>query len=132
MDIRDEELKVLKKASYFGAFTSFLWLCAPFLVAVASFAVYVLSDPSHVLTPTTAFVSLSLFNILRFPMTMLPMLITFMVQVNQEIFFLCFSIFDDTVIKFLCGKNLNDVVVRLWILENLMKKLQRNCFFIEI
>ena len=50
-------------------------------VAVATFATFVTSDPeNNLLTPETAFVSLALFNLLRFPMTMLPMLISFMIQ----------------------------------------------------
>ncbi len=90
MEIRDEELKVLRKASYLDACIVFVMLCAPFFVAVATFAVYVLSDSSHVLTPTTAFVSLSLFNILRFPMTHLPMLLNILVQVGRIVLILWF------------------------------------------
>ena len=52
-------------------------------MSLVTFAVYVLSDPSHVLTPDKAFVSLSLFNILRFPLSMLPLLITNIVQVRS-------------------------------------------------
>lgn len=47
-----------------------------------SFACYVLIDPSHVLDAERAFASLALFNILRFPMSMLPMLISNLVQVS--------------------------------------------------
>lgn len=84
LDIRDNELKVLRKATYLTAYSTFVWQCAPFLVAVASFAVYVLSDSSHVLLPETAFVSLSLFNIMRFPMQTLPMMFTQLVQVRKS------------------------------------------------
>jgi hypothetical protein len=48
-----------------------------------TFAVYVLSDDKNVLDAQTAFVSLSLFNILRFPLSMLPLLITNIVQVRS-------------------------------------------------
>jgi hypothetical protein len=37
------------------------------------------------LTPQTAFVALSLFNLLRFPLAMLPMLITSMVQAQVSV-----------------------------------------------
>ena len=42
--------------------------CAPFIVSLVTFATYVLSDPSNVLDSEKAFVSLSLFNILNFPL----------------------------------------------------------------
>ncbi|XP_065072690.1 multidrug resistance-associated protein 1 isoform X3 [Ochlerotatus camptorhynchus] len=78
--IRDKEVKVLKSAAYLNAGTSFIWSCAPFLVSLVTFATYVMVDENNVLNATTAFVSLALFNILRFPLSMLPMLISNMVQ----------------------------------------------------
>lgn len=49
-----------------------------------TFAVFVLVDENNVLDAEIAFVSLSLFNILRFPLSMLPMLISNMVQVSSS------------------------------------------------
>ena len=40
---------------------------------------------NNILTAEKAFVSLSLFNIIRFPMNMLPMMITFLVQITVSI-----------------------------------------------
>ncbi|KAG8311147.1 Canalicular multispecific organic anion transporter 1 [Homalodisca vitripennis] len=80
LKIRDKEMKVLKQAAYLNACTSFIWSCAPFLVSLVTFAVYVLIDDQNILDSEKAFVSLSLFNILRFPLSMLPMLISNMVQ----------------------------------------------------
>ncbi|KRX48226.1 Multidrug resistance-associated protein 1, partial [Trichinella murrelli] len=74
--IRQQELNVLRKGAIYGALTTFTWTVSPLLVAVASFATYLLSDSSHELTPQLTFVSLSLFNLLRFPVSMLPMLIS--------------------------------------------------------
>lgn len=51
---------------------------------MVSFAVYVLATGQE-LTPQKAFVSLSLFNILRFPLTMLPMMVSYMVQVQYTV-----------------------------------------------
>ena len=51
-------------------------------VAIGSFSVYVLSDPNHVLDANKAFVSLSLFNIMNFPLSMLPGCIAYGVQVS--------------------------------------------------
>lgn len=50
-------------------------------VALSTFAVYVLVDEHNILDAQKAFVSLALFNILRFPLNMLPMVISSMVQV---------------------------------------------------
>ncbi|XP_006807938.1 multidrug resistance-associated protein 1 [Neolamprologus brichardi] len=84
-DIRESELRVLKKAAYLGAVSTFTWVCAPFLVALSTFAVYVLIDEQNVLDAQKAFVSLALFNILRFPLNMLPMVISSMVQASVSL-----------------------------------------------
>ncbi len=74
-DIRKTEAAALIKAAYLNAITSFLWTSAPFLVALASFATFVLSDDNNILDANTAFVSLTLFNLLRVPLNILPMLV---------------------------------------------------------
>uniref|UniRef100_A0A8C2AS64 Multidrug resistance-associated protein 1 n=1 Tax=Cyprinus carpio TaxID=7962 RepID=A0A8C2AS64_CYPCA len=80
--IRESELRVLMKTAYLGAVSTFTWVCAPFLVALSTFAVYVLVDEHNILDAQKAFVSLALFNILRFPLNMLPMVISSMVQAS--------------------------------------------------
>uniref|UniRef100_A0A8K9XNF5 Multidrug resistance-associated protein 1 n=1 Tax=Oncorhynchus mykiss TaxID=8022 RepID=A0A8K9XNF5_ONCMY len=70
--IRESELRVLKKAAYLGAISTFTW------VALSTFTVYVMIDERNVLDAQKAFVSLALFNILRFPLNMLPMVISSM------------------------------------------------------
>ncbi|MEQ2165791.1 hypothetical protein GOODEAATRI_020840, partial [Goodea atripinnis] len=79
-EIREHELRELKRAAYLGAMSTFTWVCAPILVALSTFAVYVLIDEQNVLDAQKAFVSLALFNILRFPLNMLPMVISSIVQ----------------------------------------------------
>ena len=85
LGIRTKEIQVLKEAAYLNAGTSFIWSCAPFLVSLVTFATFVLIDEKNVLDSTTAFVSLSLFNILRFPLSMLPMMISSMVQASVSV-----------------------------------------------
>uniref|UniRef100_UPI00398F0E09 ATP-binding cassette sub-family C member 2 n=1 Tax=Pristiophorus japonicus TaxID=55135 RepID=UPI00398F0E09 len=80
--IRENELKVMKKSSYLLAVANFLFTCTPFMVSLTSFAVYLAVDPNNVLDAGKAFTSISLFNILRFPLAMLPMLISSMVQAD--------------------------------------------------
>ncbi|KAK9886053.1 hypothetical protein WA026_014836 [Henosepilachna vigintioctopunctata] len=78
--IRAKELYERKKASFMNAGSNFIWTCAPFLVSFVTFATYVFIDENNVLDATTAFVSISLFNILRFPMSMLPNLMSNIAQ----------------------------------------------------
>ncbi|XP_036368003.1 canalicular multispecific organic anion transporter 2 [Octopus sinensis] len=85
LKIRQQELAVLRKAAYLNAFSTFCWLCAPFLVTVATFATYVLLKDDHYIDAQTAFVSLSLFNILRLPINLLPMAIPFLVQAHVAV-----------------------------------------------
>lgn len=57
-----------------------------FQVALTTFAVYVRVDETNILDAEKAFVSLSLFNILRFPLNMLPQVISSIVQVRPLFF----------------------------------------------
>lgn len=83
--IRSKELEYLKKISYISAVESFLWTCAPFIVSFVSFALFVLSSDENVLDAKKAFVSLSLFNILRFPLTMLPSMVNSLILVSVAV-----------------------------------------------
>ncbi|XP_050728625.1 multidrug resistance-associated protein 1-like isoform X3 [Eriocheir sinensis] len=85
LDIRNKEVKVLKKAAYLNAGTSFIWTCTPFLVALVSFGAYLTVSPENILDAKTAFVSISLFNLLQFPITMMPMIISSLVQANVSL-----------------------------------------------
>ncbi len=104
--IRNAELSILKKAAVLESFTTFTWTCAPFLVSyvrkyimcifcvhptlvlqvsLVTFATYSLANannPDERLTADKAFVALSLFNVLRFPLTMLPVVVTNLIQVT--------------------------------------------------
>ena len=66
--IRDEEVATLKKMSYLGAVQTFMFTASPFMVALASFATFVLVDEANVLNAEVAFVSLSYFNLMRMPL----------------------------------------------------------------
>lgn len=46
-----------------------------------TYTVFLLSDSTNELTVEVAFVSLSLFSIMRLPMSLLPMLIVYVVEV---------------------------------------------------
>ncbi|KAK7134168.1 hypothetical protein R3I93_017543 [Phoxinus phoxinus] len=85
LEIRQKELNVLKKTAYLSALSTMAWTSAPFMVALTTFAVYVTVDENNVLDAERAFVSLSLFNILRFPLNMLPQVISSIVQASVSL-----------------------------------------------
>ncbi|XP_055746362.1 ATP-binding cassette sub-family C member 3 isoform X2 [Salvelinus fontinalis] len=85
LEIRQNELNVLRKTAYLGALSTVAWTSAPFLVALTTFAVYVTVDKNNILDAEKAFVSLSLFNILRFPLNMLPQVISCIVQASVSL-----------------------------------------------
>ncbi|XP_069756348.1 ATP-binding cassette sub-family C member 2 isoform X2 [Narcine bancroftii] len=100
--IRQNELKMIKKSSFLLSVAIFLVTCTPFMVTLVSFAVYLI-DESHVLDAGKAFTSISLFNILRFPLIMIPMLISSMVQATVS----C-----KRLEKFLGGEDLDTSAIR--------------------
>ncbi|XP_030806740.1 LOW QUALITY PROTEIN: canalicular multispecific organic anion transporter 1 [Camarhynchus parvulus] len=81
-EIRALELKNLVNFGYLQSVSVFAFTCAPFLVSLASFAVYVLVDENNILDAQKAFTAISLFNVLRFPMATLPMVISALVQTS--------------------------------------------------
>ncbi|KAG8323926.1 Canalicular multispecific organic anion transporter 1 [Homalodisca vitripennis] len=79
-DIREKELRKLKAASLWNSSVSFLWLCSSFLVSFATFGMFVLIDERHVLTTEIAFVSMALFNVMRVPIIVIPILVQLTLQ----------------------------------------------------
>uniref|UniRef100_A0A4X2LYS7 ATP binding cassette subfamily C member 3 n=1 Tax=Vombatus ursinus TaxID=29139 RepID=A0A4X2LYS7_VOMUR len=82
--IRQGELQVLRKMAFLNAVSTFTWFSAPFLVSLITFAVYVSVDDKNILDAQKAFVSLSLFNILKFPLNALPQVISILTQVTTD------------------------------------------------
>eukprot|EP00753_Platysulcus_tardus_P003847 PLAT12496.16.p1 GENE.PLAT12496.16~~PLAT12496.16.p1 ORF type:complete len:1587 (+),score=934.98 PLAT12496.16:2689-7449(+) len=71
--IRGEELRLLRRYTLLSAATSILWVGTPVAVSLTTFAVFSLMG--NELTAERAFTALSLFSVLRFPMSMLPRVI---------------------------------------------------------
>ncbi|KAK7488019.1 hypothetical protein BaRGS_00020764, partial [Batillaria attramentaria] len=84
-EIRHQELMVLRKNAYVLAVSNFLWTTAPFIVTLVTFVTYVLASESHYLDAGKAFVSLSLFYILRAPMNLLPVLVAQLAQAQVSL-----------------------------------------------
>lgn len=50
-------------------------------VSLVTFATFVMSSEENILTPTRAFVCLTLFDLIRMPLALLPLLIVYIVEV---------------------------------------------------
>ncbi|XP_010969361.2 ATP-binding cassette sub-family C member 2 isoform X2 [Camelus bactrianus] len=102
-DIRKKELKNLLMFGRLQSVIIFLLYLTPVLVSVITFSVYVLVDSNNILDAQKAFTSITLFNILRFPMSMLPMLISSMLQASVSI---------ERLEKYLGGDELDTSAIR--------------------
>ncbi|KAI1286880.1 ATP-binding cassette sub-family C member 3 [Halotydeus destructor] len=74
---RSKEIDELKQQTKYMAFISFTIGCTPIFVALVTFLTYTLIDENNILDPSKTFVSLSLLNILLWPLGSLPFLISF-------------------------------------------------------
>ncbi|CAG9537242.1 unnamed protein product [Cercopithifilaria johnstoni] len=72
--IRRKELYLIRKVGLIRILVDTINSSSTFFVAMLTFATYTLSSSTHVLTPQTAFVSLTLFNQLRSPLAMIAYL----------------------------------------------------------
>ncbi|KAF2086948.1 multidrug resistance-associated protein 1 [Saccharata proteae CBS 121410] len=80
----DQELKTLRKIGAAQAFANFTWSTTPFLVSCSTFAVFVLTT-NKPLTTDIVFPALTLFNLLTFPLSILPMVITSIIEASVAV-----------------------------------------------
>lgn len=80
----DLELKTLRKIGATQAFSNFTWSTTPFLVSCSTFAVFVLTQDEP-LTTDIVFPALTLFNLLTFPLAILPMVITSIIEASVAV-----------------------------------------------
>ncbi|KAJ9163266.1 hypothetical protein P3X46_022952 [Hevea brasiliensis] len=78
--IRNDELSWFRNAQLLSALNSFILNSIPVVVTLVSFGTFTLLGGD--LTPARAFTSLSLFQVLRFPLNMLPNLLSQVVNAN--------------------------------------------------
>uniref|UniRef100_A0A1I7V7F0 Multidrug resistance-associated protein 1 n=1 Tax=Loa loa TaxID=7209 RepID=A0A1I7V7F0_LOALO len=77
LEIREKEIAVLREIALYNAAISLTWSCAPFLVAIVTFG---FNSPTsfafglNLIALQVTFVGLSLFNLIRFPMTIFPLI----------------------------------------------------------
>jgi ABC-type multidrug transport system fused ATPase/permease subunit len=77
-EVREREVSLIWKNALWGVASMFLWGGSPMLVALITFIVY--SASGNDLKPSIAFTGLALFNVLRFPLNTLPMIINLIVE----------------------------------------------------
>lgn len=80
----DQELKTLRKIGATQAFSNFTWSTTPFLVSCSTFGLFVLTQ-HRALTTEIVFPALTLFNLLTFPLAILPMVITAIVEASVAV-----------------------------------------------
>ncbi|KAI9887687.1 MAG: hypothetical protein M1823_000551 [Watsoniomyces obsoletus] len=80
----DQELATLRRIGALQAVANFAWMSTPFLVSCATFTVFVLTQ-DRPLTPDLVFPALTLFNLLAFPLGVLPLVITAIVEATVAV-----------------------------------------------
>ena len=80
----DLELNNLRKIGAAQSFATFTWSSTPFFVSCSTFAVFVLINDKP-LSTDLVFPALTLFNLLTFPLTVLPMVITSIVEATVAV-----------------------------------------------
>ena len=80
----DLELNTLRKIGATQSVANFTWQSTPFLVSCSTFTVYALTDPRP-LTTSVVFPALTLFNLLTFPLSILPMVITSIIEASVAV-----------------------------------------------
>jgi ABC-type multidrug transport system fused ATPase/permease subunit len=113
----DQELKTLRKIGATQAFSNFTWSTTPFLVSCSTFGVFVLTQ-HRPLTTDIVFPALTLFNLLTFPLAILPMVITAVVEASVAVgritgFLLAEELQEDAVLRVEGGVETGDETVRI-------------------
>uniref|UniRef100_A0A6T8KKU6 ATP-dependent transporter ycf16 n=1 Tax=Hemiselmis andersenii TaxID=464988 RepID=A0A6T8KKU6_HEMAN len=94
-EIRQREVDLLWKNGLWGVASMFLWGGSPMLVALITFLTYSLTG--NELKASVAFTALALFNVMRFPLNTLPMIINFIVEGRTALNRLCKYLLADEV-----------------------------------
>ena len=85
LDIRNSEIKVLKKVSWFYAIVLFISNCLPFLFGLSAFTVYIFMNDGQVLEPQKTFVVLSYLSLIRVPLMRLLFLVSIAIQASASL-----------------------------------------------
>lgn len=78
--IRSEEIRYLRITEFFNGGKYFLGIMTPFLVLLTTFATFVLSDEKNVLDVRKAFISIALFNYIKYPLQLFSTVFSSLVE----------------------------------------------------
>ena len=114
----EQELKTLRKIGASQAVANFTWSTTPFLVSCSTFTVFVLTRDEP-LTTELVFPALTLFNLLGFPLAVLPMVITSIIEATVAVgrltsFFMAEELQPDAVQSRDAAATDGDESVRVW------------------
>ncbi|GAA5860287.1 hypothetical protein JCM3774_000370 [Rhodotorula dairenensis] len=99
----DKELKMLKKMGILSASSNFLWSFTPFAVAFTTFALFS-TISGKPLTSEIVFPAITLFQLLGFPLAVLPVVFSSLVEAYVSV---------DRLTKFLVSKELDPSAVEI-------------------
>jgi ATP-binding cassette subfamily C (CFTR/MRP) protein 1 len=113
----DQELNILRKIGAAQAVANFTWSCTPIMVSTATFAVFVFGN-DRPLTTELVFPCLTLLNLLSFPLAVLPMVITSVIEATVAVgrltsFLAAEELQPDAVIRKSAASNPGDEAVRV-------------------
>ncbi|CAJ0955579.1 unnamed protein product, partial [Mesorhabditis belari] len=100
--LRDKEVEILRQVNLAARVVDAANTCAPYIATVATFALFVLSSNENVLTPQIAFVALTIFNQIKYPMRYFSTLLNYLVQALVS---------KKRIEKFLCEEELDSAEV---------------------
>lgn len=113
----EQELATLRKIGASQAFANFTWTTTPFLVSCSTFAIFVWTN-DQALTTDIVFPALTLFNLLTFPLTILPMVISAIIEASVAVtrltdYFVAEELQEDAVLIKPTVEGAGDVSVRM-------------------
>jgi ATP-binding cassette subfamily C (CFTR/MRP) protein 1 len=83
LEVRETELALMRRYAFIQSYAGILALSIPLLVAILTFMTYVALG--NTLTVATALTSLALFEVLRFPLFMLPQVINNLIEARVSV-----------------------------------------------
>ncbi|ODV79720.1 uncharacterized protein CANTADRAFT_25606 [Suhomyces tanzawaensis NRRL Y-17324] len=114
----EKELNNLMKMGVFRAASTSTWTLAPFLVSCSTFALFVLTQSERSLSTDLVFPALALFNLLQFPLAMVPNVITNVVEAQVAVsrltkFLTAAELQSDAVVKAPRAEKIGDTAVSI-------------------
>ncbi|XP_055594335.1 ATP-binding cassette sub-family C member 2-like isoform X2 [Uranotaenia lowii] len=98
---RNKELSILRTIINWDAPKYLLGVVSPFIVSLASFGLVILIGEPSLLTLESVFVSIVLFNILKYPLAMVPMMVSQWTATKASV---------DRIQKYLSGKEIKPLI----------------------